>query len=222
MKGTLISLNNISFAYPGRSEPVLTNVDISISMDTKVCFVGQNGSGKTTLINLLMDRLVPSEGQRSAHKHLRVGHFTQHFVDQLDMSVCGVELLQHEVPGFKVDEYRKMLGQFGLGGSAALQKIESLSGGQKARVALALLASREPNCLIMDEPTNHLDMDTVAALGRALAEFKGGVVLVSHDERLLGEVCQELWVCKGGKVGVERGGVAEYRRQVEGMMQQIV
>ena len=108
------------------------------------------------------------------------------------MSVCGVELLQREVPGFKVEQYRKMLGQFGLGGPAALQKNDSLSGGQKARVAMAVLASKEPNCLIMDEPTNHLDMDTVAALGKALAEFQGGVVLVSHDERLLGEVCQKL------------------------------
>ena len=220
LKGPLISLNNVSYSYPGSKEPVLRNVDISIFMETKVCFVGQNGSGKTTLINLLMEHLVPSEGQRREHKHLRVGHFTQHFVDQLDMSVCGVELLQREVPGFKIEQYRQMLGQFGLGGSPALQKIESLSGGEKARVALALLASRNPNCLIMDEPTNHLDMDTVAALGKALAEFQGGVVLVSHDERLLSEVCQELWVCKDGKVRVERGGVTEYRRQVEKLMQQ--
>ena len=98
LKGTLISLNNVSFSYPSSSAPVLRNVDISIHMDTKVCFVGQNGSGKTTLINLLMDKLVASKGQRNAHKHLRVGHFTQHFVDQLDMSLCGVELLKKEVP----------------------------------------------------------------------------------------------------------------------------
>lgn len=220
LKGPLISLNNVSYIYPGSSHPVLRSVDISIFMQTKVCFVGQNGSGKTTLINLLMNQLVPSDGQRSSHKHLRVGYFTQHFVDQLDMTVCAVELLQREVPGFKVEQYRQMLGQFGLGGSPALQKIESLSGGEKARVALAVLASRNPNCLIMDEPTNHLDMDTVAALGTALREFKGGVVLVSHDERLLREVCEEVWVCEGGRVRVERGGVEEYRRQVEKLVQQ--
>ena len=86
-------------------------------------------------------------------------------------------------------------------------------------MALALLASRQPNCLIMDEPTNHLDMDTVEALASALTDFRGGVVLVSHDERLLGEVCQELWVCERGRVRVESGGVAEYRRQVEKIMQ---
>merc|ERR1719430_2714452 len=120
------------------------------------------------------------------------------------MSVCGVELLQEEVPGLKVEQYRKMLAQFGINGSSALQKISSLSGGQKARVALALLASRQPNFLVMDEPTNHLDMDTVEALAEALAEFEGGVMVVSHDERLLRVVCQELWVCEDGKVRVER------------------
>ena len=114
-----------------------------------------------------------------------------------------------------MEQYRKMLGQFGISGTAALQQVGSLSGGQKARVALALLSSRQPNVLVMDEPTNHLDMDTVEALALALTEFQGGVVLVSHDERLLREVCQELWVCQGGTVKVERGGVAQYRSAVE-------
>jgi len=219
LKGDLIRLSDVSFTYPGNSKPVLSNIDISIAMETKVCFVGKNGSGKTTLINLILDRLTPSGGHRSAHKHLRVGYFTQHFVDQLDMSVCAVELMEREIPGYKIEEYRKMLGRFGLGGPPAMQKIESLSGGQKARVALALIAGKEPNCLVLDEPTNHLDMDTVAALGDALFKFNGGVVLVSHDERLLGKVCQELWVCNKGTVKVERGGIKEYRRQVERMLQ---
>jgi ATP-binding cassette subfamily F protein 3 len=219
LKGPILTLSDVSFAYPGSGRMVLNGVDLSIAMDTKICFVGQNGSGKTTLINLLLGRLEPTEGRRSAHKHLRVGHFTQHFVDQLDMAVCAVELLQREAPGRRVEQHRKMLGMFGLGGSAALQRVESLSGGQKARVALAVLAAQEPNCLIMDEPTNHLDMDTVEALATALVEWQGGVVLVSHDERLLEQVGQELWVCRAGRVAVERGGLTAYRAAVERSIQ---
>lgn len=205
----------MSFGYAGADTPVLSKVNLSIAMDTKVGFVGQNGSGKTTLINLLLERLVPTEGRRSAHKHLRVSHFTQHFVDQLDLEVCPVELLQRHLPGQRHEEYRKMLGQFGVGGSPATQQISSLSGGQKARIAMAVLASKRPNCLIMDEPTNHLDIDTVEALAQALKEFKGGVVLVSHDQNLLQRVCHQVWVCQGGTVKVEQGGVQEYRRRVE-------
>ena len=172
IKGPILSLSDVSFSYPGNSEPILKQVDISITMDTKVCIVGQNGAGKTTLINLLLDKILPTEGRRSVHKHLRVGHFTQHFVDQLDLAVSAVELMQRELPGLKEEEYRKMLGKFGVRGPDVLQQIETLSGGQKARVAFAVLASRDPNCLVMDEPTNHLDMDTVEAMGVALAKFQ--------------------------------------------------
>ena len=136
----------------------------------------------------------------------QVSHFTQHFVDQLDMEVCAVELLQREERGLKVEECRRMLGQFGVGGAPAVQQIATLSGGQKVRVALALLASSRPNCLLLDEPTNHLDMDTVQALADALRHFKGGVVIVSHEEALLEEVpwirflhCAGVW----GDVGVQ-------------------
>jgi len=215
LKGSILSLNEVSFRYPGADKPTLSRVNLSIEMDTKVGFVGENGSGKTTLINLLLDRLVPTEGRRSAHKHLRVSHFTQHFVDQLDLEVCPVELVQRHLPGLRHEEYRKMLGQFGVGGAPATQQIASLSGGQKARVAMAVLASTRPNCLIMDEPTNHLDIDTVDALAQALREFKGGVVLVSHDQNLLQSVCHQVWVCQGGTVKVAQGGVQEYKRKVE-------
>ena len=133
-------------------------------MDTKVCIV--TGAGKTTLINLLLDKILPTEGRRSVNKHLRVGHFTHHFVDQLDLAESAVELMQRKLRGLKEEEYRKMLGKFGVRGSDVLQQIETLSGGQKARVAFAVLASRDPKCLVMDEPTNYLDMDTVEAMGR--------------------------------------------------------
>ncbi|XP_023343664.1 ATP-binding cassette sub-family F member 3 [Eurytemora carolleeae] len=160
-------------------------------------------------------RFNPTQSNRTAHRNLKFGYFTQHFVDQLDLSVCSVELMQKEFPGKKVEEYRRMLGQFGVTGDMALQQIESLSGGQKSRVAFAVLCGHNPNFLILDEPTNHLDIETIEALGNALIKYKGGVILVSHDERLLKMVCQELWVCSRGKVWSIDGGLDEYRKMVE-------
>merc|ERR1712038_1469463 len=137
----------------------------------------------------------PTKGTRTSHRNLKFGYFTQHFVDQLDMTVCPVEIMQKEFPGFKVEDYRRMLGQFGVTGDMAVQQVESLSGGQKSRVAFAVLCGHNPNFLILDEPTNHLDIETIEALGHALIKYKGGVILVSHDEKLIRMVCKELWVC---------------------------
>lgn len=123
--------------------------------------------------------------------------------------------MQKEFPGKKTEEYRRMLGQFGVTGDMALQQIASLSGGQKSRVAFAVLCGHGPNFLVLDEPTNHLDIETIEALGHALIKYKGGVVLVSHDERLLKMVCQELWVCSKGKVWSIDGGLDAYRALVE-------
>merc|ERR1712083_472800 len=149
----------------------------------------------------------PWKGSRVAHRNLKFGYFTQHFVDQIDHTVCPVEVMQKEFPGFKVEEYRRMLGQFGVTGDLALQQIESLSGGQKSRVAFAVLCGHEP--------TNHLDIETIEAMGRGLCKFKGGCILVCHDERLISMVCQELWVCSKGRVYSLEGGLDEYKKIVE-------
>ncbi len=133
----------------------------------------------------------------------------------LFLQICGVELMQREFPGRKVEEYRRMLGSFGVTGDMALQQIDSLSGGQKSRVAFAILCAHNPNFLVLDEPTNHLDIQTIEALGNALLKYKGGVILVSHDERLIKMVCQELWVCSKGKVYSLEGGLDAYRAIVE-------
>lgn len=162
-----------------------------------------------------MEQINPSSGERTIHRNLKFGYFSQHHVDQLDMSVCSVELMQKEFPGKKVEEYRRMLGQFGVTGDLAVQQIVSLSGGQKSRVAFAVLCGHAPNFLILDEPTNHLDIETIEALGHGLKAYKGGVILVCHDERLIKMVCQELWVCSQGRVYSLEGGLDEYRKMVE-------
>eukprot|EP00090_Calanus_glacialis_P037773 TRINITY_DN6538_c0_g1_i1.p1 TRINITY_DN6538_c0_g1~~TRINITY_DN6538_c0_g1_i1.p1 ORF type:complete len:711 (-),score=247.18 TRINITY_DN6538_c0_g1_i1:142-2274(-) len=211
----ILMLSEVSYRYNEQGRTIFSGVDLSATMESRICIVGENGAGKTTLLKMIMDIISPWRGTRTAHRNLKFGYFTQHFVDQLDMAICPVEVMQREFPGKKVEEYRRMLGQFGVSGDMALQQIESLSGGQKSRVAFAVLCGHNPNFLILDEPTNHLDIETIEALGHALIKYKGGVILVSHDERLLKMVCQELWVCSKGKVWSIDGGLAEYRKMVE-------
>lgn len=146
------------------------------------------------------------------HRGLKFGYFAQHHVDQLNMNTTCVGLLQEAFSGRPVEEYRRQLGSFGVTGEMALQLVASLSGGQKSRVTLAKMCMAAPNFLILDEPTNHLDIETIAALGKAINEFTGGLILVSHDERLIRMVCKELWVCGEGTVRSIEGGIDEYKQ----------
>ncbi|XP_036099116.1 ATP-binding cassette sub-family F member 3 isoform X2 [Molossus molossus] len=173
--------------------------------------VGENGAGKSTMLKLLMGDLTPVRGIRHAHRNLKIGYFSQHHVEQLDLNVSAVELLSRKFPGRPEEEYRHQLGRYGISGELAVRPVASLSGGQKSRVAFAQMTMPCPNFYILDEPTNHLDMETIEALGCALNNFRGGVILVSHDERFIRLVCQELWVCEGGGVTRVEGGFDQYR-----------
>ncbi|XP_076053372.1 ATP-binding cassette sub-family F member 3 [Oratosquilla oratoria] len=210
----ILQLDEVSFFYV-EGKTIFDNVNLNAPMDARICLVGENGTGKTTLLKILLGENPPTKGNRFCHRSLRIGYFTQHHVDQMDMRLSPVELLQHKYPGKSVEEYRRQLGSFGVSGDLALQQIASLSGGQKSRVAFALMCMGNPNFFILDEPTNHLDIETIEALGNAINSFKGGVVLVSHDERLIRMVCTELWVCGNKKVICMEGGFEEYRAQVE-------
>ncbi|ERE76672.1 ATP-binding cassette sub-family F member 3-like protein [Cricetulus griseus] len=143
--------------------------------------------------------------------NLKIGYFSQHHVEQLDLNVSAVELLARKFPGRPEEEYRHQLGRYGISGELAMRPVASLSGGQKSRVAFAQMTMPCPNFYILDEPTNHLDMETIEALGQALNNFRGGVILVSHDERFIRLVCQELWVCEKGTVTRVEGGFDQYR-----------
>ncbi|XP_022667661.1 ATP-binding cassette sub-family F member 3-like isoform X1 [Varroa jacobsoni] len=211
----LLQLDGVHYSYGEGQRTVLTNVDLSASMQSRICIVGDNGAGKTTLLKLVNGDYEPTKGVRQAHRNLVIGYFSQHHVDGLDMDVSSVELLARRFPGKTSEHYRSQLGQFGISGELALQPIATLSGGQKSRVAFAVLAMSVPHLLVLDEPTNHLDIESIDALAKCLQVFKGGVILVSHDERLVKSVCKELWVCAGGTVTSIEGGFEEYRSRVQ-------
>ncbi|KAK0174629.1 hypothetical protein PV327_010385 [Microctonus hyperodae] len=213
----ILQLNEVSFRYETSptNEFLFTGVNLTASLQSRICIVGENGAGKTTLLKIITGSLSATRGTVHLHRNLKFGYFSQHHVDQLDMSVCPVELLQNHFPGKPIEEYRRMLGSFGVSGDLALQTINSLSGGQKSRVAFALMCAAMPNFLVLDEPTNHLDIESIEALGKALNTCQAGVILVSHDERLIRLVCTELWVCGQGSVRCIEGGFDEYRKIIE-------
>ncbi|TNN01374.1 hypothetical protein fugu_010756 [Takifugu bimaculatus] len=210
----ILQLDEVEFYY-SRDQRLFSGLDLSADLDSRICIVGENGAGKSTILKLLMGDLTPVSGVRQAHRNLKIGYFSQHHVDQLDLTVNSIELLLNKFPGQTEEEYRHQLGRYGITGELATRPVASLSGGQKSRVAFAQMTMPCPNFYILDEPTNHLDMETIEALAKALNKFKGGVVLVSHDERLIRLVCKELWVCEGGKVRRIDGGFDEYRDILE-------
>uniref|UniRef100_A0AAZ3P7V2 ATP-binding cassette sub-family F member 3 n=1 Tax=Oncorhynchus tshawytscha TaxID=74940 RepID=A0AAZ3P7V2_ONCTS len=206
----VLQLDEVEFYY-NTDQRLFTQLSVSADLESRICIVGENGAGKSTMLKLLMGELTPVNGIRHAHRNLKIGYFSQHHVDQLDLNVCSIELLLNKFPGRNEEEYRHQLGGYGITGELATRPVASLSGGQKSRVAFAQMTMPCPNFYILDEPTNHLDMETIEALAKALNKFKGGVVLVSHDERLIRLVCRELWVCEHGNVRRVEGGFDEYR-----------
>ncbi|XP_075160357.1 ATP-binding cassette sub-family F member 3 [Haematobia irritans] len=211
----VLAISDIEFRYnPNDPLPVFKNVNLSATSDSRICIVGENGAGKSTLLKIIVGQLTTPLGNIVLHRSLRIGYFAQHHVDHLNMNLTCVGVLAEQFPGRPDEEYRRQLGSFGVSGPLALQSLASLSGGQKSRVALAKMCMAEPNFLVLDEPTNHLDIETIDALGKAINAFKGGVILVSHDERLIKVVCKELWVCGDRTVRAIEGGIDEYKREV--------
>ncbi|KAL3325904.1 hypothetical protein AABB24_036895 [Solanum stoloniferum] len=219
----LLQLIEVSFGYPNRPDFRLSNVDVGIDMGTRVAIVGPNGAGKSTLLNLLAGDLVPTEGEARRSQKLRIGRYSQHFVDLLTMDETPVQYLlrlhpDQEGPS-KQEAVRAKLGKFGLPSHNHLTPILKLSGGQKARVVFTSISMSKPHILLLDEPTNHLDMQSIDALADALDEFTGGVVLVSHDSRLISRVCDdeersEIWIVENGTVEKFPDTFDEYKAEL--------
>jgi ATPase subunit of ABC transporter with duplicated ATPase domains len=218
-----ISVMNVSFGYEGY-QTLYEGLDFGLDMDSRVAIVGPNGAGKSTFLKLLEGDILPTKGWVNRHTKLRLARFSQHHLESMDLEqdcVAHMKSLDNEMP---LETARAYLGRFGLSGELATKPVKFLSGGQKSRLAFAELAWKQPHIMLLDEPTNHLDLETIEALAMALNNFEGGVVLVSHDERLISLVVDEIWQVKKGDmlcvppqpgyVRVFNGSFEEYKEKL--------
>mmetsp|Transcript_14730 Transcript_14730/g.26046 ORF Transcript_14730/g.26046 Transcript_14730/m.26046 type:complete len:409 (-) Transcript_14730:218-1444(-) len=211
---------DVSFAYSGKPEDYLyTHLDFGIDCDSRIALVGPNGAGKSTLLKLMTGELSPTEGVISRHSHLVIGKYHQHSVDVLKEDMTTLEFFQHMYPNNEkftrdVEEWRSFVGRYGITGKMQTSLIGQLSEGQKSRIVLAMICMQNPNMLLLDEPTNHLDMEAIDALANAIKTFNGGLVLVSHDFRLIDQVANEIWVCDNKTVQKWKGDIRDYKKHL--------
>jgi ATP-binding cassette subfamily F protein 3 len=191
---------------------VLSDVRFSIEAGERIGLLGPNGAGKSTLVKTLVGELEPFSGERKAHKDLKIGYFAQHTVESLREGSTPLDHLQDKAPGVATQVMRDFLGTWNFAGDRAFESVDGFSGGERARLALALIAWDKPNLLLLDEPTNHLDLDMREALADALADFDGALVLVSHDRHLLGLVCDSFWRVADGTVESFDGDLDDYAK----------
>jgi len=217
-----ISVHNASFSYSGKKPWLLKDLEFRVDLATRIAVVGANGAGKSTLLSLVAKVLEPCEGEVVHSRRLTVGRYSQHF-DEIApaLHLTGVEFLTSpELRRFGAgtespELAHKCLGQFGLPSGAHTRPLKELSGGQKARVCFASITCRRPDILILDEPTNHLDIESVEALIDALSRFKGGILLVSHDARLVKAAQCDLWICRGPGQPIDKAeSFDKYRKEV--------
>lgn len=204
------TLESISFGYGDRV--VLSEVSMTLAPGDRIALLGANGMGKSTLLRGVARRLAPSAGTIEHSPYARTGYFAQHRIEQLDPHRTPLDLVRRAAPDMREQEMRDFLGGFGFAQAPATNRIEPLSGGEKTRLALALLILERPNLLLLDEPTNHLDLDMREALAAALQSFSGALVLVSHDRHLLRLVSDSLWLVADGCAAPFEGDIDDYGR----------
>lgn len=209
MSSPLLRLDHATAGYTDK--PIVNNIQLQITPDSRIGLLGMNGAGKSTLIKTLVGALPLLGGERQSSEHLNLGYFAQHQMDALDGRDSPMQALSR-LAEHKVHEatLRAFLGGFGFSGERMDTPCESFSGGERARLALALIVWNRPNVLILDEPTNHLDLDMRHALSMALQDFEGAVVLVSHERQLIASVCDELWVVHDGICQPFAGDLVDY------------
>lgn len=217
MASPLIAIDRVDIGYaPGK--PVLRGVGMNIDMDDRIALIGANGNGKSTLIKLIANKLAPLQGDMVRSGKLRIGYFSQHQTEELDINSTPYHemyrLMAVKKPDIKEPVVRAVLGQFNFSKGLADNKISSLSGGEKARLLFALMTYEAPHVLLLDEPTNHLDIDAREALVMALNEYKGAVIIVSHDPMMLERVADRLLLIHEGRCTTFDGDMDDYRKFV--------
>jgi len=219
----VLAFQNVAFAYSGKKEDYLyTNVSLGVDLDSRVALVGPNGAGKSTLLKLMCGDLNPTEGAIRRHIHLEMGRFHQHSIDILNPEKTVLQFFMDTFPEKKMEEqsWRQHIGKYGVSGPTQLTYISSLSDGLKSRIVFAMIALSHPHLLLLDEPTNHLDIECIDSLAEALNKFNGGLVLVSHDFRLISQVAKEIWVCDNHSVKKWSGDIRSYKDSlIKGMRQ---
>ncbi len=209
----LITLDDAEVGYaPG--EPVLGGLDLRIDMDDRIALIGANGNGKSTLIKLLSGRLKPLSGTLRKSGKLRFGYFAQHQTEELDAEQTALQVMSSKLGDAPESRVRSQLGRFGFGADKVGTTVANLSGGEKARLLFAVMTLDAPHVLLLDEPTNHLDVDAREALVRALNDYQGAVIIVSHDPHLLELVCDRLWLVENGTCKSYDGDLADYRNKL--------
>ncbi|MEA3302574.1 MAG: ATP-binding cassette domain-containing protein [Pseudomonadota bacterium] len=207
----LMTMEKVATGYAA-STPVIQNLNLNIHAGDRIGLLGPNGAGKSTLIKLLAQMLPVLSGQLTQAKECLIGYFAQHQVDQLNPDHSPFEHLRQLNPKISDQQGRNFLGGFGFQGERALERVAPFSGGEKARLALALIVYQRPNLLLLDEPTNHLDIEMRQALVEALQEFQGAMLIVSHDRFLLRATCDHLWLVDDQRVLDFKGDLDDYRR----------
>jgi ATP-binding cassette, subfamily F, member 3 len=210
----LFSLDDVDAGYDGK--PVLRKLSLRLDEDDRIALLGANGNGKSTLIKLLAGRLAPLDGQVVRSGKLKVGYFAQHQTDELDLAATPLIEMARKRPNDPERKLRTHLGTFGFSQQRAETRIGSLSGGEKARLLFALISCEKPNILLLDEPTNHLDVTSREALVQALNDFKGAVVIVSHDPHVIELTADRFWLVEGGGVAAFEGDMDDYRARLLG------
>ena len=207
----LITMDRASVGYE-TGKPILTNLSFRFDPQDRIALLGKNGNGKSTMAKLLAGKLSVMGGEYTPARKLVVGYFAQHQAEELDTNITPIQTLQHFRPKLTLEQVRTQLGGFGFGADKVQTSVGKLSGGERARLMLALTTLDKPNLLILDEPTNHLDIDARNELLTALNDFDGAVILVSHDRRLVEATADTLLLVSDGHVKPFDGDLDDYRK----------
>lgn len=208
----VIMVQNVSFRYTDDTPYIYKDLEFGLDLDTRLALVGPNGAGKSTLLKLIFQELQPTEGMIRINSHVRMARYHQHLHEMLELDMSPLDYMLQCFPDCKErDEMRKYIGRYGLSGKQQICPMRQLSDGQLRRVVFAWLSRKNPHMLLLDEPTNHLDMETIDSLADAINDFEGGLVLVSHDFRLISQVAEEIWICEHQKVTKWEGDIIGYK-----------